>query len=89
MKTGRRDSKESHIKEVEDFIPNHNDSMSLVLSRFEPIGIDVEATVALLGIYVTYQLKLKAPPPTLTFTSIFNQSKVKHKNKHLSLHKRK
>ncbi|CAJ1968491.1 unnamed protein product [Sphenostylis stenocarpa] len=49
MKTGRRDSKESYAKEVEDLIPNHNDSISLVLSRFQAIGIDLEATVALLG----------------------------------------
>ncbi|XP_057426943.1 peroxidase 21 [Lotus japonicus] len=49
MKTGRRDSKESYATVVEDFIPNHNDSISLVLSRFQSIGIDVEATVALLG----------------------------------------
>jgi len=50
MKTGRRDSKESYAREVEDLIPNHNDSISVVLSRFQAIGIDVEATVALLGI---------------------------------------
>ncbi|XP_022637803.1 peroxidase 21 isoform X2 [Vigna radiata var. radiata] len=49
MKTGRRDSKQSYAKEVEDLIPNHNDSISVVLSRFQAIGIDVEATVALLG----------------------------------------
>nr|KYP41512.1 Peroxidase 21 [Cajanus cajan] len=49
MKTGRRDSKESYVTEVEDSIPNHNDSISLVLSRFQAIAIDVEATVALLG----------------------------------------
>ncbi|PON69259.1 Peroxidase [Parasponia andersonii] len=49
MKTGRKDSKESHLAVVEDFIPNHNDSMSLVLSRFQSIGIDIEGTVALLG----------------------------------------
>lgn len=48
MKTGRRDSRESYVA-VEDYIPNHNDSMSLVLSRFESNGIDAEATVALLG----------------------------------------
>ncbi|XP_054803668.1 peroxidase 21 [Prosopis cineraria] len=48
MKTGRRDSKQSYLP-VEDFIPNHNDSISLVLSRFQSIGVDVEATVALLG----------------------------------------
>jgi len=50
MKTGRRDGKESHVTMVEEFIPNHNDSISLVLSRFQAIGVDVEATVALLGI---------------------------------------
>lgn len=49
MKTGRRDSKESYATVLEDFIPNHNDSISLVLSRFQAIGIDIEATVALLG----------------------------------------
>jgi len=49
MKSGRRDSKESFVKVVEEFIPNHNDSISSVLSRFQAIGIDVEATVALLG----------------------------------------
>lgn len=49
MKTGRKDSKESHAAEVESFIPNHNDSISEVLSRFQSIGIDVEGTVALLG----------------------------------------
>jgi len=49
MKSGRRDSKESYVKVVEEFIPNHNDSISSVLSSFQAIGVDVEATVALLG----------------------------------------
>ncbi|XP_052176457.1 peroxidase 21-like isoform X2 [Diospyros lotus] len=49
MKTGRMDSKESYVSEVVDYIPNHNDTISLVLSRFQSIGIDVEGTVALLG----------------------------------------
>jgi peroxidase len=49
MKTGRKDSKESYSTVVEEFIPNHNDSISLVLSRFQAVGVDVEATVALLG----------------------------------------
>ncbi|XP_044485393.1 peroxidase 21 [Mangifera indica] len=49
MKTGRRDSKESYLTEVDSSIPNHNDSISSVLSRFQSIGIDVEGTVALLG----------------------------------------
>ncbi|KAL6011077.1 hypothetical protein ACLOJK_001521 [Asimina triloba] len=50
MKTGRRDSKESHAAEVADFIPQHNDSISVVLSQFQSMGIDAEGTVALLGI---------------------------------------
>lgn len=49
MKSGRRDSKESYVTGVEESIPSHNASMSLVLSRFQAIGVDVEATVALLG----------------------------------------
>lgn len=53
MKTGRRDSKESYATVVEDSIPNHNDSMSLVLSRFQSIGIDAEGTVALLGMWLS------------------------------------
>ncbi|KAA8518778.1 hypothetical protein F0562_016448 [Nyssa sinensis] len=38
MKTGRRDSKKSYPTEVANFIPNFNDSMSLVLSRFQSVG---------------------------------------------------
>jgi hypothetical protein len=49
MKTGRRDSKESYATVVEAYLPDHNDSLSLALSRFQSIGIDVEGTVALLG----------------------------------------
>lgn len=49
MKTGRKDSKESYVNEVDKFIPNHNDSMSIVLSSFQSVGVDVEGTVALLG----------------------------------------
>ncbi|XAR69054.1 Peroxidase [Bertholletia excelsa] len=49
MKTGRLDSRESYVGMVDDFIPNHNDTVSLVLSRFQSVGIDVEGTVALLG----------------------------------------
>lgn len=50
MKTGRRDSKESHADVVQDFIPLHNASIDVVLSRFQSIGVDVEGTVALLGL---------------------------------------
>jgi len=49
MKTGRRDSRQSYASVVEDYIPNHNASISLVLSRFKSIGIDVEGVVAILG----------------------------------------
>ncbi|KAK8659959.1 hypothetical protein V6N13_030149 [Hibiscus sabdariffa] len=49
MRTGRKDSKQSYLAEVENTIPNHNDSMQLVLSRFQSIGIDAQGTVALLG----------------------------------------
>lgn len=49
MKTGRKDSKESHAAEMEEFIPNPNDTMSSVLSRFQSVGIDTEGAVALLG----------------------------------------
>lgn len=51
MKTGRMDSKTSYAAEVDNFIPNHNDSISLILSRFQSIGVDVEGTVALLGMH--------------------------------------
>ncbi|XP_047311513.1 peroxidase 21-like [Impatiens glandulifera] len=49
MKTGRKDSKESHLESVEALIPNHNDSIPSVLSQFDSVGIDTEGTVALLG----------------------------------------
>ena len=59
MKTGRKDSKESYVAEVDEFIPNHNDTMSLVLLRFQSIGIDVEGTVALLGKYFPQFLSIQ------------------------------
>ncbi|KAH6762374.1 Peroxidase superfamily protein [Perilla frutescens var. hirtella] len=49
MKTGRKDSKESYVAQVENSIPNHNDSISVLLSTFQSIGIDTQGTVALLG----------------------------------------
>lgn len=52
MKTGRRDSKVSYSQLVEELIPRHNDSIINVLSRFQSIGIDTEATVALLGLQI-------------------------------------
>lgn len=49
MKTGRKDSKQSYLSEVEKSIPNHNDTISAVLSTFQSLGIDTEGLVALLG----------------------------------------
>ncbi|KAL8140646.1 hypothetical protein V2J09_006667 [Rumex salicifolius] len=49
MKTGRRDSRESFASVIDEYIPNHNDSISIVLSRFQSLGLDTEATVAVLG----------------------------------------
>ncbi|XP_057982220.1 peroxidase 21-like, partial [Malania oleifera] len=49
MRTGRRDALQSYAKETVDYIPNHNDPISLVFSRFQNIGIDAERTIALLG----------------------------------------
>lgn len=63
MKTGRMDSKISYAAEVDNFIPNHNDTISLILSRFQSIGVDTEGTVALLGLhqfhyYYSYKIKI-------------------------------
>ncbi|CAN8316806.1 unnamed protein product [Cochlearia groenlandica] len=49
IKTGRRDSRGSYLKDVDSIIPHHNASISSLLSSFNSIGIDVEAVVALLG----------------------------------------
>ncbi|KAA3463872.1 peroxidase 21-like isoform X1 [Gossypium australe] len=49
MRSGRKDSKQSYLTEVQNTIPNHNDTIDLVLARFQSIGIDTPGTVALLG----------------------------------------
>ncbi|KAM0841798.1 hypothetical protein ACQ4PT_058780 [Festuca glaucescens] len=49
MRTGRRDARASYYGEVERYVPNHNDSVSTVLSRFASMGVDAEGVVALLG----------------------------------------
>lgn len=49
IKTGRKDSKESYLNVIDEFIPNHDEPISNVLSRFQSVGIDTEGTVALLG----------------------------------------
>ncbi|KAH9327174.1 hypothetical protein KI387_007352, partial [Taxus chinensis] len=48
VKTGRRDSRESSASVVEKYIALHNDTIDVVLSRFQSMGIDAEAAVALL-----------------------------------------
>ena len=49
MRTGRRDATASLYGEVERYVPNHNDTVSAVLSRFAAMGLGAEAVVALLG----------------------------------------
>ncbi|KAG6434030.1 hypothetical protein SASPL_105651 [Salvia splendens] len=49
MKTGRKDSKQSYAAQVDSSIPNHNDTVSAVLSTFQAMGIDTQGAVALLG----------------------------------------
>ncbi|KAG2619759.1 peroxidase 21-like [Panicum virgatum] len=49
MRTGRLDSRVSRYDEVGRDLPNHNDSVSAVLSRFAAVGVDAEGAVALLG----------------------------------------
>ncbi|MQL82594.1 hypothetical protein Taro_015071 [Colocasia esculenta] len=49
MKTGRKDSNVSYLSMVDASIPHHDADLSLVLSRFHSVGIDIEGTVALLG----------------------------------------
>ncbi|XP_047069617.1 peroxidase 21-like [Lolium rigidum] len=49
MRTGRRDATASYYGEVERYLPVHNDTVSAVLSRFAPMGVDAEGVVALLG----------------------------------------
>ncbi|KAJ7976984.1 Peroxidase [Quillaja saponaria] len=49
MKTGRRDNKQSSPADVEPLIAPHNDTIPLVLSRFQPHGIGADIVVGLLG----------------------------------------
>ncbi|XP_051125300.1 peroxidase 42 [Andrographis paniculata] len=49
LKTGRRDGRKSRADILEQHLPDHNDSMSVVLDRFANIGIDTSGVVALLG----------------------------------------
>ncbi|KAJ6935132.1 peroxidase 42 [Populus alba x Populus x berolinensis] len=49
LKTGRRDGRKSRADVIEDYLPDHNESISVVLDRFASMGIDTPGVVALLG----------------------------------------
>ncbi|OAY25928.1 peroxidase 42 [Manihot esculenta] len=49
LKTGRRDGRKSRAEVVEQYLPDHNESISVVLERFAAMGIDTPGVVALLG----------------------------------------
>ncbi|KAK9064177.1 hypothetical protein SSX86_015557 [Deinandra increscens subsp. villosa] len=49
LKTGRRDGRKSRADILEQHLPDHNESMTVVLERFKKIGIDTPGVVALLG----------------------------------------
>ncbi|MBW4019506.1 hypothetical protein HG533_12050, partial [Moraxella osloensis] len=49
LKTGRRDGRKSRAEILEQYLPDHNESISVVLDRFAAIGIDAPGVVALLG----------------------------------------
>ncbi|CAH9139598.1 unnamed protein product [Cuscuta epithymum] len=49
LKTGRRDGRKSRAAILEQHLPDHNESMSVVLERFSNIGINTPGVVALLG----------------------------------------
>ncbi|CAN1222493.1 Peroxidase 42 [Linum grandiflorum] len=49
LKTGRRDGRKSRAEILEEYLPDHNESMSVVLDRFASMGIDTPGLVALLG----------------------------------------
>ncbi|PQQ18378.1 heme peroxidase plant/fungal/bacterial [Prunus yedoensis var. nudiflora] len=49
LKTGRRDGRRSRAEILEQYLPDHNESMSTVLEKFADMGIDTPGLVALLG----------------------------------------
>ncbi|RYR31132.1 hypothetical protein Ahy_B01g055920 isoform A [Arachis hypogaea] len=49
LKTGRRDGRRSRAEVVEQYLPDHNESISSVLDKFGAMGIDTPGVVALLG----------------------------------------
>ncbi|PIA57898.1 hypothetical protein AQUCO_00500071v1 [Aquilegia coerulea] len=55
LKTGRRDGRRSRAEILEQYLPDHNESISSVLDKFGAMGIDTPGVVALLGIFIHYQ----------------------------------
>ncbi|KAJ6805228.1 peroxidase 42-like [Iris pallida] len=49
LKTGRRDGRRSRADILEQYLPDHNESISVVLEKFGAMGIDTSGVVALLG----------------------------------------
>ncbi|KAL5730756.1 peroxidase [Ranunculus cassubicifolius] len=49
MRTGRRDGRRSRAEILEQYLPDHNESISSVLDKFAAMGIDTPGVVALLG----------------------------------------
>ncbi|XP_071722588.1 peroxidase 42 [Rutidosis leptorrhynchoides] len=49
LKTGRRDGRRSRADILEQYLPDHNESISVVLDKFAAMGIDTPGLVALLG----------------------------------------
>jgi peroxidase len=62
LKTGRRDGRKSRAAVVEEYLPDHNESISVVLERFSAMGINTPGVVALLGIYMHCTLTLSIMP---------------------------
>lgn len=51
LRTGRRDGRRSRADVVEQYLPDHNDTISAVLEKFAAMGIDTPGVVALLAIH--------------------------------------
>lgn len=49
LKTGRRDGRKSRAELLEQYLPDHNESLTVILDKFSKLGIDTVGLVALLG----------------------------------------
>lgn len=49
LKTGRRDGRKSRAELLEQYLPDHNESLTVVLDKFAKLGVDTVGLVALLG----------------------------------------